>query len=249
LGGSWLIRVNLFFLGRLIASAQKKDGAKKDGAKKFQSLDTIGYIQHQRRTNSFTSSKWDRSMKNTMIHNVFNLGLLLAISLAVGCYGESVESEPKKIGGKDSGKKDNDPNDGGVSPKGGEAGEMTGDDSESVDATPIAAKDFPMPTGAGEPMLNPDTSTLMFHQEVKLNEQVKFYEDNLGKLGWKKQDSSEVADGVAFLDFKKGKLTISVTINPTSSGSKSLTTIAQGDGIQIPQSDDQDDDDSLDNQS
>ena len=61
------------------------------------------------------------------------------------------------------------------------------------------------------------------------------------KIGWKKQTSSEITDGVGWFDFKKGSLAITVTINPLREGM--ITTIVQGSGISVPKSLEQNDDD------
>ena len=108
--------------------------------------------------------------------------------------------------------------------------------STGQDDKPIAAADFPRPENAEEPMHNADTSTILFHQQGTVADQVEFYTDQLGKLGWKKQASSEVADDMAFLDFTKGPLSITVTINPLRDGK--ITTIAQGNGLSVPADED-----------
>ena len=41
----------------------------------------------------------------------------------------------------------------------------------------------------------------MFHQTGKVEAQVKFYDEKLKGMGWTKDESSEIVDGVAFLDF------------------------------------------------
>ncbi len=104
----------------------------------------------------------------------------------------------------------------------------------SASAEPINAAEFPMPGAAEKPMYTADTNSILFHQEGTVEDQVKYYTDALQKLGWTKQDSSEIADGVAFLDFNKGSYSITVTINPGDEGL--ITTIAQGNGINVPQS-------------
>lgn len=105
---------------------------------------------------------------------------------------------------------------------------------------PIAAEQFPKPANAEKPMYTSDTSTVMFHQEGTVDAQVTFYTDELEKLGWAKKDSSEVVDGVAFMDFEKGSLGITITINPLREGM--ITTIAQGNGLSVPASLEQDED-------
>jgi hypothetical protein len=104
---------------------------------------------------------------------------------------------------------------------------------DTANAEPIAAVSFPKPGAAEKPMYTADTSTVMFHQIGTVNEQVSFYDVEMKKLGWKKLETSEVADGVAFLDFAKGQLTIAVIVNPRDDR---ITTIAQGSGISVPQS-------------
>ena len=85
-------------------------------------------------------------------------------------------------------------------------------------------------------MYTSETSTVMFHQENRtVEDQAQFYNDELGQLGWTKLDSSEIADGVAFLDFQNGSLSITVTINPSGDH---ITTIAQGSGVSVPESQD-----------
>lgn len=108
-------------------------------------------------------------------------------------------------------------------------------------AEPIDAETFPKPDNAEEPMYTSDTSTILFHQKGTVEDQAKFYTEQLEKIGWKKQPSSEIADGVGFFDFKKGSLAITVTINPLREGM--ITTIAQGSGISVPESLEQNDDD------
>lgn len=81
----------------------------------------------------------------------------------------------------------------------------------------------------------------MFHQPGTVEDQAKFYTEELGKLGWKKSPSSEIADGVGFLDFENGSLEITVTINPLRDGQ--ITTIAQGSGMSVAESLDQDEGD------
>ena len=106
--------------------------------------------------------------------------------------------------------------------------------NDGIPAEPIAAEKFPRPENAEKPMYTSDTNTVMFHQPGNVDDQTKFYTEQLEKLGWKKSDSSEVSDGVAFLDFNKGSLSITVTINPLREGM--ITTIAQGSGLSVPAS-------------
>ncbi len=104
---------------------------------------------------------------------------------------------------------------------------------EATPAEPIVATDFPMPEKAEKPMYTSETNTIMFHQEGTVEDQATYYTEELDKLGWTKEPSSEVSDGVAFLDFSKGDLKITVTINPLREGM--FTTIAQGSGISVPE--------------
>ena len=86
-------------------------------------------------------------------------------------------------------------------------------DEDAKDATPaepIAAENFPKPDNAEKPMYTSETSTVMFHQEGTVENQVKFYTEQLEKLRWKKAPTSEVVDGVAFLDFGRGDLVITM---------------------------------------
>ena len=114
-----------------------------------------------------------------------------------------------------------------------------GDGQDKTPAEPISAESFPKPENAETPMYTSDTNTILFHQEGTVDDQAKFYTEQLEKLGWKKDPSSEVSDGVAFLDFSKGSLSITLTINPLREGK--ITTIAQGNGLSVPESLEQDD--------
>jgi hypothetical protein len=118
------------------------------------------------------------------------------------------------------------------------------EEKDNTPAEPIAAEKFPKPDGAEKPMYTSDTSTILFHQKGTVEEQAKFYTEELGKLGWKKESTSEIADGVGWFDFKKGSLAITVTINPGREDGN-ITTIAQGTGLSVPESLEQDDDDDV----
>ena len=171
--------------------------------------------------------------------------LVFSGALAIGCSSETAD-KTQKPSTPDAAKK-------AAPDKTATAGTMktspteetkTSAPSEEKDNTPtqpIAAEQFPKPDNAEEPMYTSDTSTIMFHQKGTVEDQAKFYTEQLEKLGWKKQDSSEISDGVGFFDFKKGSLAITVTINPLREGM--ITTIAQGSGISVPESLEQDDDD------
>lgn len=98
---------------------------------------------------------------------------------------------------------------------------------DNTPAEPIDAEKFPKPNGAEKPMYTSDTNTILFHQKGTVEEQAKFYTEELAKLGWKKESTSEISDGVGWFDFKKGSLAITVTINPGRENG-SITTIAQG---------------------
>ena len=116
------------------------------------------------------------------------------------------------------------------------------EEKDNTPAEPIDAEKFPKPEGAEKPMYTSDTSTILFHQKGTVEEQAKFYTEELAKLGWKKESTSEIADGVGWFDFKKGSLAITVTINPGREGGN-ITTIAQGNGLSVPESLEQDYDD------
>lgn len=126
-----------------------------------------------------------------------------------------------------------------ASPANGQKDNPVGNEN-SNSGSPISAVDFPKPENAGKPMYLSETKTVMFHQPGTVEDQAKFYTGELGKLGWKKLPSSVIDDGTGFLDFKKGNLAITVTINPLRDGR--ITTIAKGSGISVPESLEQDDD-------
>ena len=112
------------------------------------------------------------------------------------------------------------------------SGTKPGTDDSPGPSDPIAAKDFPKPPDAGPSIYTAETNTVMFHQTGKVEDQAKFYSDKLTALGWKKLPTSEIVEGVAFLDFAGKDLSISVTIN--SRGDK-ITTMAQGSGLDAPE--------------
>ncbi|MDB4533827.1 hypothetical protein N9242_03075 [Vicingaceae bacterium] len=101
-------------------------------------------------------------------------------------------------------------------------------DKTDVKAEPISGEKFPRPDNAEKPMYTADTNTVLFHQVGSVADQAKYYEEQLGKLEWEKKDSSEIVDGVGYMDFTKGSLKITITINPRDD---KITTIAQGSGI------------------
>lgn len=169
-----------------------------------------------------------------MTHRAFS-GLVTILSvtlLLTGCGDDSTESDTTSQAAGSGSK---------TSPQ-ADAPETSGTTTAAATnekAEPIQAADFPKPEGAGESIMTADTSTVMFHMEGNVDTLVDFYTAELEKLGWKKDPGSEIADGVAFLDFTKGKLSITVTLNP---GDTSVTTIAQGSGIHVPETADDGDD-------
>ena len=89
-------------------------------------------------------------------------------------------------------------------------------------------------------MFTAETNTLMFHQTGDVASQAEYYDAQLAKLGWNKNPSSEITDGVAFLDYSKNQLNLTITINPRQDR---ITTMVQGSGIKVaPESEEESDD-------
>ena len=104
-----------------------------------------------------------------------------------------------------------------------------------ANAKPINAKNFPLPAGASKPSYEPSTSTIMYRSAATVKQHIAHYDKALGELGWKKEKaSSEVVDGVAFLEFNNGSLKISITMNPDRDGN-SMMSFAQGSGVEVPE--------------
>jgi hypothetical protein len=102
-----------------------------------------------------------------------------------------------------------------------------------IKAEPITVESAPRPEGAELVMATADTRAIMLRGPVLLEASKEFYETELAKLGWQiDAASSEVADGVGFLDFRSGELKLTVTLNPERDG-KTMTYILQGSGVEV----------------
>ncbi len=107
-------------------------------------------------------------------------------------------------------------------------------------AEPLTMDTVPMPEGAKLVMTARDTRTIMLRGANDLEKVKHHFETRLGKLGWQKDlANSEVVDGVGFLEFKKGDLKVTVTLNPDSDG-QTMAYILQGSGIDAPEEEDGD---------
>ena len=114
-------------------------------------------------------------------------------------------------------------------------GAQAANSEKDVKAEPIGLKDFPKPEGTEVTMTTADTRTIMMRGPNEFDAHRKFYETKLGELGWTKNDAkSEVVEGIGFLEFEKGKLSITITLNPARDG-KAMTIFAQGTGVSVPE--------------
>ena len=163
-----------------------------------------------------------KQLNSSIRRNLTFSMLLIPLLILAGCV--QTESEPGQ-------KKE--------APKSKTSNSKTSNSSSKMPATPIAAADFPFAADAGEPIFNAETRTIMYHGPNRVGKDAAHFDSKLKELGWTKEPGSEIVDGVAFLDYKNGKLNITITLNPASDGS-SMATMAQGSGILVPEESDTD---------
>lgn len=97
----------------------------------------------------------------------------------------------------------------------------------TLEATRIVAEDLPLPEGA-KPFYTADTSSIVYHMPGDVATEARFHTDSLSRLGWTRKPTSEVEEDVAFIDFQKGNLGITVTV--TTRGDR-VSTVIQGTGV------------------
>ena len=114
-------------------------------------------------------------------------------------------------------------------------GQTTSGKQAAAKAEPLTVESTPRPEGTEFVMATADTRTIMLRGPALLDASKTFFETELAKLGWQKDESSsEVTDGVGFLDFSSGDLRVTVTLNPDRDG-KTMTYMLQGSGISVPE--------------
>ncbi len=102
-------------------------------------------------------------------------------------------------------------------------------------AEPLTLETFPMPAGTSLVMTNADVRSMMLRGPNTLDDYVQFFESKLPELGWKKDEQqSEIVESVGFLDFTKGELRFTLTLNPDNDG-ETMAITAVGPGISVPE--------------